>query len=157
MIDHAASSRFARRGCASTRACGFRLGIAYYAESSFTRAQRAGGPIPGMRSSYSEGDESPVQLVQVAKLMARFLGGSYPPDIAALVRRYASPGLDPDYRAPTRPDLIGLIGRNEVAWVWLTLDRQTKNVLKRPERYHPKEYVAALEAVWRHLSTRSRI
>ena len=89
--------------------------------------------------------------------MARFLGGSYPPDIAALVRRYASPGLDPDYRAPTRPDLIGLIGRNEVAWVWLTLDRQTKNVLKRPERYHPKEYVAALEVVWRHLSTRSRI
>jgi len=89
--------------------------------------------------------------------MARFLGGSYPRDIWVLIKRYASPGLDPDYRAPTRPDLIGLIGRNEVARVWLMLDRSTKNILKSPERYHGKEYVAALVKVWHLLSTVSKI
>ena len=111
-----------------------------------------------MSNSYSEVDDLLVlQLVQVAKLMSRFLGGSYPSDISAFIRRYVSLALDPDYRPPTRGDLISIVGKNEVMMVWLLLDRRTKSVLRAPDRYHPKEYVLALLEVWRLLSTNSKI
>jgi len=89
---------------------------------------------------------TPEQAVQVAKVIFRYATGGYPPDIT--VRRYRSLVLDDDTSAPTRPDLIGLVGRNEVAIVWSRLAAADKDRILNPRRHTDEAVKGALARAW---------
>lgn len=95
---------------------------------------------------------SPEQMVQVAMVLARHITGTYPDDILKKAG-YVSPDLGDDSSPPTRPNLIGLLGRSEVMEVWGNLRSDDKYRISEPRKHSPDDYVKALERAWKIILT----
>ncbi len=114
--------------------------------------------LPGQvveKRKHSLGETKPIppeQIVQIAVVFARHITGTYPEDILKKAG-YISPNLEDDSSPPTRPDLIGLLGRNEVHQVWSKMRSDDRYRISEPRRHSPVDYVKALERAWKIIST----
>lgn len=94
----------------------------------------------------------PEQIVQVAIVFAKHITGRYPDDILKKAG-YISPDLENDSSPQTRLNLVGLLGKNEVSYVWGRMRASDKYKIQEPHRHSPEEYVMALEKAWRIIQT----